>query len=63
MLFAAVSWNIIEIVVNPMLATTAAMSVLGVFFLFAGFFVLVSTALSSVDIYLPIRCCAPMTSG
>eukprot|EP00035_Acanthoeca_spectabilis_P004186 m.100041 g.100041 ORF g.100041 m.100041 type:complete len:1366 (-) comp12475_c0_seq12:70-4167(-) len=41
MLFAAVSWNIIEVVVNPMLATTASMSILGMFFLFAGFFVLV----------------------
>eukprot|EP00038_Savillea_parva_P030717 m.79660 g.79660 ORF g.79660 m.79660 type:complete len:1404 (+) comp9307_c0_seq1:41-4252(+) len=41
MLFASVSWNIIETLVNPMLATTAAMAVLGTFFLFAGFFILV----------------------
>merc|ERR1712137_1361509 len=40
MAFAAVSWNVIEAVVNPMLATTGGLSVLGAFFLFAGFFIL-----------------------
>lgn len=39
MMLAAVMWNVIETVLSPMLATTASLSVLGVFFLFAGFFI------------------------